>query len=951
MGDFDGDGDLDLLVTGNYSGGTATLYENEGDEDGDLTNFSEVASLNGVQNGDSAVGDFDGDGDLDLLVVGSTNGAGTETATIYENTGQNGGSGTLDGTTFQAVGAGLTGVNYSAVSVGDFDGDGDLDLLVTGYYYAGGPNQVATIYENTGQNAGSGTLDGTTFQAVGGNLTGVENSATSVGDFDGDGDLDLLVTGNDGSYSYGETATIYENTGQNGGSGTLDGTTFQAVGAGLTGVQNGATSVGDFDGDGDLDLLITGGFYGGVTTIYENTGQNGGSGTLDGSTFQDVGASLTGVENSATSVGDFDGDGDLDLLVTGYYYSYQGPTRIATIYENTGQNGGSGTLDGNTFQEAGAGLTGVEDGALSVGDLDEDGDLDYVVTGNNGSGPLTQVYENQSTATLTVTGQDGTGNDTGWRMLSFPGPIQLQDLEDDFNFDFQSLSQGNVVHVWDATGQTWTPVTGDTDEIAPEDGVMLYLFDDLDDTVSSGGVAITTPGVGTLQEDRTLSGLGPGRFVLVGNPFLRAYDLSALSLDANGFQEAVQVYDPATDSYRTLTPGVDDVAAMQGFVLERKTAGSGATSLTFPSDGVRSGEGTLIKTDAAASTADEQARSARTVDLRLTVEAEGGTTVRDRARVLFREEAEVGWDAYEATQFSMPGDAPRATLTSPTNRNGTLVKRTQVAAPVPDPGQRLPLSVASDGASGPATIALPEAPDGWTVEIEDTVTGERTDLRTGAYTFALSAGDGDISAPGEARFVLHVAPSAPPAEAAPRSFAAEVDGGGALLSWKAKSADDTKGFEVHRMVGPPGTGMFETVGFVENEGPTATIQAYRFHTDPLPPGTHRFRLKQVGANGSGTYSDTATVQVALSGAYRLVAPSPNPTDGRAQMRLTVKKTQPVTVAVYDVLGRRVQTAFDRTLSAQTEQAIPVGEGLPSGTYLVRVRGEQFTATERLTIAK
>jgi hypothetical protein len=69
------------------------------------------------------------------------------------------------------------------------------------------------------------------------------------------------------------------------------------------------------------------------------------------------------------------------------------------------------------------------------------------------------------------------------------------------------------------------------------------------------------------------------------------------------------------------------------------------------------------------------------------------------------------------------------------------------------------------------------------------------------------------------------------------------------------------------------------------------------------------------------------------------------------MRLAVAESQAVTVTVYDVLGRQVQTAFDRELSAQSERAIPVGEGLPSGTYLIRVKGEQFTATERLTIVK
>ena len=77
-----------------------------------------------VNKSSSSVGDFDGDGDLDLLITGDRNGA--QTAKIYTNDG--------DGTFSQADSAddALKGVDFSSSSVGDFDGDGDLDLLITG---------------------------------------------------------------------------------------------------------------------------------------------------------------------------------------------------------------------------------------------------------------------------------------------------------------------------------------------------------------------------------------------------------------------------------------------------------------------------------------------------------------------------------------------------------------------------------------------------------------------------------------------------------------------------------------------------------------------------------------------------------------------------------------------------------------------------------------------------
>jgi len=109
-----------------------------------------------------------------------------------------------------------------------------------------------------------------TFEPVGAGLTGVEfDSSSDWGDFDEDGDLDLVVTGEDANSEF--TATIYENQG---------GVTFEPVGAGLTGVEFASSDWGDFDGDSDLDLVVTGGDGDseGTATIYENQGDgsNGG---------------------------------------------------------------------------------------------------------------------------------------------------------------------------------------------------------------------------------------------------------------------------------------------------------------------------------------------------------------------------------------------------------------------------------------------------------------------------------------------------------------------------------------------------------------------------------------------------------------------------------------------------------------------------------------------------
>jgi hypothetical protein len=183
------------------------------------------------------------------------------------------------------------------------------------------------------------------------------------------------------------------------------------------------------------------------------------------------------------------------------------------------------------------------------------------------------------------------------------------------------------------------------------------------------------------------------------------------------------------------------------------------------------------------------------------------------------------------------------------------------------------------------------------------------------------------------------------------AFTAQRDGQGALLTWTTASETGNAGFEVQRLVGPEGSGLYEPLGFVEGAGTTAEAQTYRFATGRLPVGTHRFRLKQVDTDGAFAYSEATALDVTIAETYRLVAPSPNPTAGGATLRLAVEQTQAVTVTVYDLLGRAVATPFADTLPAQTERAIRVGEGLPAGSYFIRVSGERFSATERVTVVR
>jgi len=308
-----------------------------------------------------ALGDLDGDGDLDAFIARSdTQTRGKPNAVwINDATGQFADSG-------QAL-AGPDGASSSfAVALGDLDGDGDLDAFV-------GNSQANRVWINDG----SGT-----FQDSGQSLGDADTQAVALGDVDNDGDLDAFV----GNASDGTANRLWLNDGSG---------TFQDSGQILGNSETRAVALGDLDGDGDLDA-----FAGNASRQPNKIWLNDGAGQFIDS-GQEIGVGTT----HDVSLGDVDGDGDLDVLAGN---DAQTQTKVWL-------NDGSGTLDrGYRFGK-------VRGRAVALGDLDGDGDLDALigVVGpvqvwlNDGQGEYTktpQVPFHTRTAFLNLGDLDGDGD-------------------------------------------------------------------------------------------------------------------------------------------------------------------------------------------------------------------------------------------------------------------------------------------------------------------------------------------------------------------------------------------------------------------------------------------------------------------------------------------------------------------------------------------------------------
>jgi hypothetical protein len=180
------------------------------------------------------------------------------------------------------------------------------------------------------------------------------------------------------------------------------------------------------------------------------------------------------------------------------------------------------------------------------------------------------------------------------------------------------------------------------------------------------------------------------------------------------------------------------------------------------------------------------------------------------------------------------------------------------------------------------------------------------------------------------------------------SFRAVVDGATARLLWTTASETGNAGFEVQHAT----SGDFVSRGFVDGHGTTRRSQSYTFAVTDLVAGTHRFRLRQVDADGSTALSPIIEVDVSSPAAFQLTHPHPNPFREAASFTLTVAESQRVEAVLYDVLGRRIAVLHRGMTPARQPISLQVdAQPLTSGLYIVRVTGERFTASRKITLLR
>jgi len=402
--DYDNDGWLDVFLV---DGGSLTnaaidktsqhrLYRNRGNG-----TFQDVSASSGITHAGYGMGacaaDVNNDGWIDLYVTSVGINA------LYQNNGGKPASPKPgEGGAFTDVtkAAGVAGAPMFSASCAfaDVDRDGDVDLFVVNYVDARVDNNTfcgdvgrkyriychpltfAALRNTLYRNNGSGVF--TDVSKESGILDHRGNGLGVVfGDYDDDGWVDAFVA-NDSTPNFlfhNEAGRRFSETA------LLAGVSVASDGMPRAGM---GTDFGDYDGDGDLDLFVSNHELE-AHTLFRNLGK----GLFEDATFPSgVGpATLPYVGFGAVFV-DYDNDADLDLgIVNGHVMNSPGHVRPGATEAQRKlllRNGGGGRLT-DVGRQSGPGFASEKVGrTLVAGDIDNDGDLDLLVTNNGGNAEL-----------------------------------------------------------------------------------------------------------------------------------------------------------------------------------------------------------------------------------------------------------------------------------------------------------------------------------------------------------------------------------------------------------------------------------------------------------------------------------------------------------------------------------------------------------------------------------
>lgn len=351
IGDIDGDGKPDVVIT-KAGSNTVSIFRNTSIA-GTVTTASFASKVDfatGASPIRASIGDVDGDGRLDLVVANQLG----NSVSVLRNTST---SGFINSSSFAAKADFAAGNSPYGTAIVDVDGDGRAEIIVTNYL-----SNSVSVLRNIGA-AGSITA-GTFAPKVDFSMGSANARAPSIGDIDGDGKPDIVVASDNNN-----TVSVFRNTST---TGSITASSFAPKVDFATGSNPFDAAIGDVDGDGKLDLVVPN-FVSSTVSVFRNTSS---AGSITTNSFSQRVDFTTGSSAIEAAIGDFDGDGKPDFIVANYY------SNTVSVFKN---NSTQGAITSSSFASKVDFATGTNPYGTAIGDVDGDGKPDLLVTNKGSS--------------------------------------------------------------------------------------------------------------------------------------------------------------------------------------------------------------------------------------------------------------------------------------------------------------------------------------------------------------------------------------------------------------------------------------------------------------------------------------------------------------------------------------------------------------------------------------
>ncbi|MEN8794889.1 MAG: FG-GAP-like repeat-containing protein, partial [Flavobacteriales bacterium] len=331
------------------------------------------------------------------------------------------------------------GLYQSKIELIDINNDGYKEVVHIGRTNAEANSELKVyVYEQLDGSLTESPLD------ISAQFNSLKSGAYGFGNFDNDEDIDFAITG---LTNTGITSNLFLNETEF----TDDiNPIYSEIAIDFAKATDSTLDFFDYDGDGDLDIAITGqGVSGPMFKILSNNGLSGSD-----LAFEEVpNTGLIPIREAKVDFGDYNGDGYTDILYSG---KVSGQGQVTKLVEYNPET--------NTYVDSSFDLSNILNASIAFGDVDGDNDLDFAIAGENATSNnqnIIKTYLNvRDLSAEVLEGQQGAKNSDALEYLVNEKPSQPANLESEvigFNNDTDTYQ---VKLTWDATTDDTTPSEG-----------------------------------------------------------------------------------------------------------------------------------------------------------------------------------------------------------------------------------------------------------------------------------------------------------------------------------------------------------------------------------------------------------------------------------------------------------------------------------------------------------